>query len=103
MLLAMLITDFQKQSSLTTFLSNLLVIIDEVTNCLDADSPVDVIYLYFHRVSNKIPHRRLNTKLVASLLKVMFCDDLRIDCPIGSKEWLSEKFRLENVFSSVVV
>ena len=80
-----------------------MVIIDEVTNYLDADSPVDLIYLYFHRVSNKIPHRRLDTKFVASVLKVMFYDDLRIDCPIGSKEWLSEKFRLEFSIGTAVI
>jgi len=38
---------------------------EEVTNCLDSGFPVDVIYLYFQKAFDKVPHRRLISKIRA--------------------------------------
>jgi len=48
-----------------SFLTNLLVFMEEVTNYLDLGYPVDIIYLDFQKAFDKVPHRRLLLKLVA--------------------------------------
>jgi len=44
-------------------LTNLLVFMEEVTNILDEGNPVDVIYLDFAKAFDKVPYRRLFSKL----------------------------------------
>jgi len=46
-------------------LTNLLVFMEEVTNYIDSGYPVDVIYLDFQKAFDKVPHRRLITKIEA--------------------------------------
>ena len=41
-----------------------MVVIEEVTNYLDSGYLVDVIYLDFQKAFDKVPHRRLCTKLL---------------------------------------
>jgi len=52
-------------SEINLVLTNLLVFMEEVTNCLDSGFPVDVIYLDFQKAFDKVPHRRLILKLLA--------------------------------------
>jgi len=40
-------------------LTNLLVFMEEVTNYLNMEYPMDVIYLDFQKAFDKVPHRRL--------------------------------------------
>lgn len=44
-------------------LTNLLVFMEKVTNTLDEGNPVDVIYLDFAKAFDKVPYRRLFSKL----------------------------------------
>ena len=44
-------------------LTNLLVFMEEVTHSLDEGNPVDVIYLDFAKAFDKVPYRRLFSKL----------------------------------------
>jgi len=46
-------------------LTNVLVVLEEVTNYTDSGYPVDVIYLDFQKAFDKVPHRRLIMKLEA--------------------------------------
>ena len=46
-------------------LTNLLVLMEEVTNYIDSGSPVDIIYLDFQKAFDKVPHSRLLVKLAA--------------------------------------
>ena len=38
---------------------------EEITKWVDDGSPVDVVYLDFHKACNKVPHQRLLPKLKA--------------------------------------
>jgi len=38
---------------------------EEVTKYIDSGYPVDVIYLDFQKAFDKVPHRRLSTKIEA--------------------------------------
>ena len=40
-------------------LTNLLCCLEEITKWVDDGSPVDVIYLYFQKAFDKVPHQRL--------------------------------------------
>ena len=44
-------------------LTNLLCFLEEITKWVDDGSPVDVIYLDFHKAFDKVPHQRLILKL----------------------------------------
>ena len=44
-------------------LTNLLCFFEEITKWVDDGSPVDVIYLYFQKAFDKVPHQRLILKL----------------------------------------
>ena len=44
-------------------LTNLLEFLDRVTGCVDAGDSVDVIFLDFAKAFDKVPHRRLVSKL----------------------------------------
>ena len=44
-------------------MSNLLEFLDRVTGCVDAGDSVDVIFLDFTKAFDKVPHRRLVSKL----------------------------------------
>ena len=44
-------------------LTNLLCFFEEITKWVDEVSPVDVIYLDFHKAFDKVPHQRLILKL----------------------------------------
>ena len=46
-------------------LTNLLCFLEEITKRVDDGSPVDVVYLDFQKVFNKVPHQRLLPKLKA--------------------------------------
>ena len=46
-------------------LTNLLEFLDRVTGCVDAGDSVDVIFLDFAKAFDKVPHRRLVSKLKA--------------------------------------
>jgi len=46
-------------------LTNLLIVLEEVTNYIDSGYPVDVIYLDFQKASDKVPNRKLIIKLEA--------------------------------------
>ena len=46
-----------------TCLTNLLCIFEEISKCVDAGSPVDVIYLDFQKEFDKVSHQRLSLKL----------------------------------------
>ena len=46
-------------------LTNLLVLMEEVTNYIDSGYPVDIIYLDFQKAFDKVPHSRLLMKLAA--------------------------------------
>jgi len=51
---------FRKKRSCLT---NLLEFLDSVTGCVDAGDSVDVIFLDFAKAFNKVPHKRLVSKL----------------------------------------
>ena len=53
---------FQKARSCLT---NMLCFFEEITKWIDEGSPVDIIYLDFQKVFNKVPHQRLLLKLKA--------------------------------------
>ena len=40
-------------------LTNVLCFFEEITKWVDEGSPVDIIYLYFQKSFDKVPHRRL--------------------------------------------
>ena len=44
-------------------LTNLLCFLEEIPKWVDDGSPVDVIYLYFQKAFDKVPHQRLISKL----------------------------------------
>ena len=44
-------------------LTHLLCFFEEITKWVDEGSPVDVIYLYFQKAFDKVPHQRLILKL----------------------------------------
>jgi len=44
-------------------LSNLLVFLDKVTQCLEDGDDVDVVYFHFAKTFDKVPHQRLLLKL----------------------------------------
>ena len=46
-------------------LTNLLTFLEEVTKVIDQGIPVDVIYLDFSKMFDKVPHQRLLCKLKA--------------------------------------
>jgi len=53
-------------------LINLLVFMEELTNYIDSCYPVDVIYFDFQTAFDKVPHRRLLTKLSAHEILVIY-------------------------------
>ena len=46
-------------------LTNMLCFLEEITKWIDVGSPVDIIYLDFHKAFDKVPHQRLLLKLKA--------------------------------------
>ena len=46
-------------------LTNLLCFFEEITKWVDDGSPVDVVYLYFQKAFDKVPHQKLLLKLKA--------------------------------------
>ena len=44
-------------------LTNMLCILEVITKWINEGSPVDIIYLDFHKASDKVPHQRLLLKL----------------------------------------
>ena len=46
-------------------LTNMRCFLEEITKCIDKGSPVDIIYLDFHKAFDKVPHQRLLLKLKA--------------------------------------
>ena len=44
-------------------LTNLFCFLEEITKWVDEGSPVDVIYFYFQKAFDKVPHQRLISKL----------------------------------------
>ena len=46
-------------------LTNLFCFLEEITKWVDDGSPVDVIYLYFQKAFDKVPHQRLISKLTS--------------------------------------
>ena len=46
-------------------LTNMLCFLEEITKWIDVGSPVDIIYLYFQKAFDKVPHQRLLLKLKA--------------------------------------
>ena len=46
-------------------LTNMLCFLEEITKWIDEGSPVDIIYLDFHKAFDKVPHQRLLLKLKA--------------------------------------
>ena len=46
-------------------LTNMLCFLEEITKWIDEGSPVDIIYLYFQKAFDKVPHQRLLLKLKA--------------------------------------
>ena len=47
------------------YLTNLLEFLEYVCNYIDMDLPVDVIYLDFRKICDKVPHKRLIVKAKA--------------------------------------
>ena len=45
--------------------TNLFCFLEEITKWVDDGSPVDVVYLNFQKVFDKVPHQRLFLKLKA--------------------------------------
>jgi len=62
---------FRKGYSCT---SNLLVFLEKVTADIDAKHDMDTICLYFAKAFDKIPHKRLITKLKAHGIYGLVCD-----------------------------
>ena len=56
---------------------------EEITNWIDEGSPVDIIYLDFHKAFDKVPHQRLLLKLKAHGI-----GDGIID---GIEQWLTDR------------
>ena len=56
---------------------------EEITKWEDDGSPVDVIYLDFHKVLDKVPHQRLLLKLKAN--------DIRNDVINWIEKWLTHR------------
>ena len=46
-------------------LNKYVVFLEEITKWIDDGSPADIIYLYFQKASDKVPHQRLLLKLNA--------------------------------------
>ena len=46
-------------------LTNMLCFLGEITTWIDEGSPVDIIYLDFHKAFTKVPHQRLLLTLKA--------------------------------------
>ncbi len=44
-------------------LTNLLCCFEEITKWVDEGSPVDVMYLDFQKVFNKVPHQKTNSQV----------------------------------------
>ena len=42
-----------------------LMFLEKITKWVDEESPVDVVYLDFHKAFDKVPHQRLLLKLKA--------------------------------------
>jgi len=55
-------------------LTNLLEFLDRVTGCVDAGDSVDVIFLDFAKAFDKVPHRRLVSKLKSHGIQGMILD-----------------------------
>ena len=47
------------------FIKAMLCFLEEITKRIDEGSPVDIIYINFHKAFNKVPHQRLPLKLKA--------------------------------------
>ena len=60
-----------------------LMFFEEITKWVDDGSPVDVVYLDFHKAFDKVPHQRLLLKLKANGI----CNDV-INC---IEKWLTHR------------
>ena len=83
---------FRKGSSC---LSNLLVFLDKATRWIDEGDAVDTIYLDFAKAFDKVPHRRLISKLE--------CHGVSGSVLRWIKEWLrgrKQRVRINGSFSS---
>ena len=47
-----------------SFLTNLLELYEVVSDWVDEGCAADVVYLYFHKAFEKVPHRRLLTQVI---------------------------------------
>ena len=52
-------------------LTNMLCFLEEITKWIDEGSPVDIIYLDFQKVFDKVPHQRLLLKLKRRATKII--------------------------------
>jgi len=64
-------------------LTNLLECLEIVTNYIDQGYPIDVIYLDFQKVFNKVPHRRLMRKINAMGITGDVCNWI--------EDWLNDR------------
>ena len=83
---------FRKGYSCT---SNLLVFLEKVTADIDAKHNVDTIYLDFAKAFDKVPHKRLITKLKAHGIDGLVCNWI--------ESWLSDRWQrvcLDGIHSS---
>jgi len=83
---------FRKGYSCT---SNLLVFLEKVTADIDAKHDVDTIYLDFAKAFDKVPHKRLITKLKAHSIDGSVCNWI--------DSWLSDRWQrvcLDGIHSS---
>jgi ribonuclease P/MRP protein subunit RPP40 len=55
-------------------LTNLLIILEEVSEYTDSEYPVDVLYLHFQKAFDKVPHQRLISKVKAHEIKGKVAD-----------------------------
>ena len=64
-------------------LTNMLCFFEEITKSIDEGSPVDIIYLDFHKAFDKVPHQRLLFKLKAHGIEDGIIDRI--------EQWLTDR------------